>query len=484
GNFDNPSEFPDHSRYGNESGAYNFAAQAVEVEVDPGTGRVTVLEIAAAVDCGTVIHPAAAEGQVQGAATQGLGLALTEYFDWYNGTPTDPNLKDYPLPSAAMMPKLHVAFADSYEPSGPFGAKGLGEIGLDAIPAAIANAIADAVGVRITELPITSEKIYRALHPDAFAHDPPTPAAAPKGSVWTRLTTGKPSGARTFNPEFIFAQSVEEAVALLAAGECALVAGGMSHAIRRERTGFPQAKRLVAIGRIAELKAMSIDARGMLQMGAAVHQQLLYDDPRVRHGWQAVDDALEAVGHTRIRRGITVGGSIGPLIGGFDLPVALLALHARVTAAGPGTRRTLSLEAAFQNRFARDEMVVSVEVDPLPARTGSVFFKYMPRNVLEIPTVNTAAMVSLDADGKCERARVVVGSVSWKPIILDLQQLAGQRFSVEMLREAVQGVRSAAQPMPDVRGSAAYKREMAVEFAARALIAAWQRAAPERSLGR
>src|SRR5688500_275581 len=100
GTFDNPSEFPDHSRYGNESGAYNFAAQAAEVEVDPATGQVTVLEIATAVDCGTVIHPAAAEGQVQGAITQGLGLALVEYFDWYNGTPTDPNLKDYPIPSA------------------------------------------------------------------------------------------------------------------------------------------------------------------------------------------------------------------------------------------------------------------------------------------------------------------------------------------------------------------------------------------------
>ena len=483
GNFDNPSEFPDHSRYGNESGAYNFAAQAVEVEVDPGTGRVTVLEIAAAVDCGTVIHPAAAEGQVQGAVTQGLGLALTEYFDWYNGTPTDPNFKDYPIPSAAMMPKIRVAFADSYEPSGPYGAKGLGEIGLDAIPAAIANAIADAVGVRITELPITSEKIYRALHPQAFAQEPLTPAAAPKGSVWTRLTAGKPSGARTFNPEFIFAQSVEEAVALLAAGDSALVSGGMSHAIRRERTGFPQAKRLVAITRIAELNVLSIDARGMLQMGAAVHQQLLYDDPRVRQGWQAIDDALEAVGHTRIRRGITVGGSIGPLIGGFDLPVALLALQARVTVAGPSARRTISLEEAFQKRFAKDEMVVSVEVDPLPARSGSVFFKYMPRNVLEIPTVNTAAMVGVDGNGKCQRARVVVGSVSWKPIILDLPQLVGQRLSVEMLREAVQGVRSAAQPMPDVRGSAAYKCEMAVEFAARALITAWQRAAPERSQG-
>ena len=110
GTFDNPSEFPDHSRYGNESGAYNFAAQAAEVEVDRATGEVKLLEIAAVVDCGTVINPATAEGQVQGAVTQGIGLAMIEYFDWWNGQPTDPQLKDYPIPGAAMMPKLHVAF--------------------------------------------------------------------------------------------------------------------------------------------------------------------------------------------------------------------------------------------------------------------------------------------------------------------------------------------------------------------------------------
>ena len=79
GNFDNPSEFPDHNRYGNESGAYNFIAQAAEVEVDRATGEVKLLEIASAVDCGTVINPATAIGQVQGGVIQGVGLAMTEY---------------------------------------------------------------------------------------------------------------------------------------------------------------------------------------------------------------------------------------------------------------------------------------------------------------------------------------------------------------------------------------------------------------------
>ncbi|SEG96135.1 CO or xanthine dehydrogenase, Mo-binding subunit [Actinacidiphila yanglinensis] len=160
GSFDNPSEFPDQLRYGNESGAYNFVAEAAEVEVDPATGAVTVLELAAAVDCGTVLNPPLAEGQVEGAIAQGLGMALTERFDWDGGAPTRPNFVDYKMPTAGVMPKLHVEFADSYEPTGPFGAKGVGEIALDPVPSIVASAVADAVGVRVHELPITAEKIF------------------------------------------------------------------------------------------------------------------------------------------------------------------------------------------------------------------------------------------------------------------------------------------------------------------------------------
>ncbi|HYC45407.1 MAG TPA: molybdopterin cofactor-binding domain-containing protein [Burkholderiales bacterium] len=485
GNWDNPSEFPDHSRYGNESGAYNFAAEAVEVEVDRDTGEVKLLEVAAAVDCGTVIHPAAAEGQVQGAVVQGIGYAMVEYFDWHNGTPTDPNFIDYMIPTAATMPKMHTLFADSYEPSGPFGAKGIGEIGLDAIPAAMANAIADAVGVRIHELPITAEKVHRALHPELYASEERTPAA-PKGGVWSRITAGRPSGARAFAPELVRAASVEQAVQWLAEGESALVCGGMSHAVRRERTGYPQAKRLVAIDRIPELRALTIDG-GVLRAGAAVDHQQLFERAEIAESWRAIHDAADSVGHARIRRMMTVGGTLGPLIGGFDLPVALLALRGRVAVAGTTGRRTVTLQELFETRLQKDEMVVSFEVDssPSPLRgegrggsetTASCFLKHLPRGVIETPTVNAAAAVTLDASGRCASARVVVGSVSWKPIVLDLESCAGQAPDEALFRFAVQPVRDLADPISNVRGSALYKRHMAVEFAFRALRAAASRA--------
>ncbi len=161
--FDNPSVHPDEVKFGNESGAYNFVASAVEVEVDPETGKVDVLEIVSVVDGGTIINPPMAEGQVRGAIAQGLGLAMTESYVIADGKLENQNFGDYKLPTMGDMPKVTVAFADSYEPSGPFGAKGLGEIALDPIPAIIANAIDDAVGVRIHTTPITAEKVYRAL---------------------------------------------------------------------------------------------------------------------------------------------------------------------------------------------------------------------------------------------------------------------------------------------------------------------------------
>ena len=164
GEFDSDTESHDpKERYGNESGAYNFSCHAVEVEVDPDTGQVKVLDYVTVSDCGTVINPIGAEGQVEGALAQGIGYTLSEGFVMDEGRLLNPNFGDYKIPTVADMPPLQQEFAASYEPTGPFGAKGLGELGMDPVAPAIANAIFDACGVRIHELPITAEKVWRAL---------------------------------------------------------------------------------------------------------------------------------------------------------------------------------------------------------------------------------------------------------------------------------------------------------------------------------
>jgi CO/xanthine dehydrogenase Mo-binding subunit len=167
GSFDADSVLPDSTRFGNESGAYNYGVQAAQVHVDHLTGQVKVLQMVVASDCGTVIYPIGAEGQVEGGLAQGIGYALTEGLQIDEGRPINPNFSDYRIPSMRDMPPLQHAFADSYEPTGPFGAKGLGELNMDPTAAVINNAIFDAVGVRVKTLPITPEKILCALREKA-----------------------------------------------------------------------------------------------------------------------------------------------------------------------------------------------------------------------------------------------------------------------------------------------------------------------------
>ncbi|MBI4530146.1 MAG: xanthine dehydrogenase family protein molybdopterin-binding subunit [Candidatus Latescibacteria bacterium] len=141
-----------------------IAAQIVEVEVDPETGEVKILTLSAAQDVGRAIHRASVEGQIQGGMVQGLGWGLCEQIahDPERGI-LNPHLLDYQMLTAADVPAIRVALVECPSLDGPFGAKGVGEPPIIPTPAAVANAVYDAIGVRITDLPITPERIVKAM---------------------------------------------------------------------------------------------------------------------------------------------------------------------------------------------------------------------------------------------------------------------------------------------------------------------------------
>ncbi len=114
-------------------------------------------------DVGRAINPMAVEGQIEGGAQMGLGYALTEELLIEAGRVLNPNLLDYRLFTAADMPEIETIIVETDDPGGPFGAKGVGEMGGTPTAAAIANAIYDAIGVRLTELPMTPERVLAAL---------------------------------------------------------------------------------------------------------------------------------------------------------------------------------------------------------------------------------------------------------------------------------------------------------------------------------
>ena len=145
------------------SPAYSYSAQVADVSVDEETGEVTVHKVWAAHDCGRALNPVSVEGQIIGSVWMGMGQALTEEMVWKDGMLMNPGLLEYRSPSSVESPEVEPIIVESVDPEGPFGAKECSEGSLAATIPAIANAIYDAVGVRLHESPFTPERVLAAL---------------------------------------------------------------------------------------------------------------------------------------------------------------------------------------------------------------------------------------------------------------------------------------------------------------------------------
>ena len=161
--YEPPSVHQDKGFKGDVSAAYAWATQVVEVEVDCDTGIVKMTKVTGAHDVGRVINRLGIEGQIEGGVVMGQGYALTENLLIEDGRVRNPSFRDYKLVTAPEIPEMDLAFVETMDGEGPQGAKGVGEAPAICIAAATANAIYNATGVRIYELPFTPEKVYRAL---------------------------------------------------------------------------------------------------------------------------------------------------------------------------------------------------------------------------------------------------------------------------------------------------------------------------------
>jgi len=149
---------------GNASIAYGFGVQAAEVEVDTETGKVKVLNVVAANDCGKVINPLILDGESEGGVSMSLGMALLEQISYdEKGKVQETSFSDYRLPTIWQQPQVTSIWVETIDPHGPYGAKGIAEVVSLPTAPAIANAVYDAIGVRIRKPPITPWKILEAL---------------------------------------------------------------------------------------------------------------------------------------------------------------------------------------------------------------------------------------------------------------------------------------------------------------------------------
>jgi CO/xanthine dehydrogenase Mo-binding subunit/aerobic-type carbon monoxide dehydrogenase small subunit (CoxS/CutS family) len=165
GHYDAPCDLPDpETGVGDFAQSYSFGVHAVDLEVDPETGQVKIHKFVAATDCGNLINPPLAESQVEGGVAQGIGYALLEDLVCdKNGQVLNPHLSSYRIPTATEMPPVTALWVETDDPRGPYGAKGLGEMGLVPTAPAVASAIRHATGAWVTKIPMTPERVLAAI---------------------------------------------------------------------------------------------------------------------------------------------------------------------------------------------------------------------------------------------------------------------------------------------------------------------------------
>ena len=143
--------------------AFSYAAQVVEIVIDPDTAEINVEKVWVAHDCGKALNPLAVEGQIEGSVWMGMGQAMTEETKYHKGLGITGNMLDYRVPTIIESPPIEAHIVESNDPHGPFGAKEAGEASLAGFLPALSNAIADALKIRVYELPVTPEKLMEIL---------------------------------------------------------------------------------------------------------------------------------------------------------------------------------------------------------------------------------------------------------------------------------------------------------------------------------
>jgi aerobic carbon-monoxide dehydrogenase medium subunit len=268
--------------------------------------------------------------------------------------------------------------------------------------------------------------------------------------------------------------SLDEALALLArrGGEAKLIAGG---------TGLVNLmkQRLVRPAYVIGLRALKpltgITEDGDLKIGALATIQSLGTLSAIQHNAPLLAEACRHVATVRVRSMATLGGAVAHADPNLDTPPALIALDAQIVARSQRGERTIPADRFFtgyyQTVLEPDEMVTEIVVPEQPAGSGTAFLKFLPATQDDYATVSVATRIALDAEGKIADARVALGAAATVPVRAKAVEaaLSGKAADENLFREAASLVLDAIDPIADFRGSADYKRKMAIVHVRRAL---------------
>ena len=276
--------------------------------------------------------------------------------------------------------------------------------------------------------------------------------------------------------------SLDQAVALLAkeTGEARVLAGGTDLLVQM-RTDIIDPVLVVDIKGIAELRQIKEEGGGY-RIGAAVTGAELKEHPKLKSIWPGIVEAANLIGSTQIQGRATMGGNLCNGSPAADSVPALIAAGAKATIVGPKGRRDIPVEdvmlAPRKLSLAKGENIASFLLPAKPARTGEAYLRFIPRTEMDIAVVGCGVCLTLDAKGKCTAARVSLGAVAERPLLVApaAATLVGSTVDDAALQKLAAAASAACRPIDDKRGTKEYRIKVAGVLARRAAQIALERA--------
>ena len=273
------------------------------------------------------------------------------------------------------------------------------------------------------------------------------------------------------NPE-----SLQDAFELLDRyGDDARVMAGGTALVLQMKQRLAQPGHVIGLRRIPGLSKIQQEVAGQVRMGSMTTHQQIETDPMVKNLLPLVASAFRQASTPRIRSMATLGGGLAHGDPNQDPPPALIALGAQAMINSSSAERVVPVEDLFIDYYETDlrpgEIMTSIIIPALPAGSGGVYLKFLPKTADDYATVSVAAVVTKGEGNTCQDIRIVLGSVGVTPVrAKDAEAvLRGQELDERNIQDCGQAVRDAVDPLDDFRGSASYKRDMAEVFTRRAV---------------
>ncbi|MBX6320869.1 MAG: xanthine dehydrogenase family protein subunit M [Rhodospirillaceae bacterium] len=276
-------------------------------------------------------------------------------------------------------------------------------------------------------------------------------------------------------------ETIDKAVKLLKGRGLRRVLAGGTDLLVQLKSGMVEPDIVVDVKRIPEMREITAEGGGF-RIGAAVPCAMLGEHDGLRRLWPGVVEAATLIGSTQIQGRATIAGNLCNASPAADSVAAMIAAGAIATVAGPKGRRELPVEAVVtapgRTALAKGELIVSIFLPARPPRSGDAYLRFIPRSEMDIAVVGAGVSLTLGEDGRCTAARVALGAVAPRPLLVEeaAQALIGTTVDGAALDALAAAASAACRPIDDKRGTKEFRIEIAGVLARRAALKALERA--------